>query len=81
MTTSIKSLKNKYNVSVNYLKPLKGIGSVVSFTTNDIAGIDSFIKESWMNNQKEVHVVIRENKATYPNFDWHEIANYHLTNE
>lgn len=78
MITSIHSPKNKYSVEINYLKPLKGIGSVASFTINDITNIDSFIKDGWMNNEKEVHVIIRENKASYPDFDWHVVANYHL---
>lgn len=75
---SIHSPKNKYDVEVNYLKPLKGVGSVVGFTTNNIAGIDDSIRDGWMNNEKEVHVVIRENKSTYPEFNWQIIASYDL---
>lgn len=79
MEEKLHSPKNKYSVKVNYLKPLKNVGSVVSFTTNNIEDIDERIKSSWMNGQKEVHVVILENKANYPNFDWEKVADYHLT--
>ena len=49
------------------------VGSVVSFGTMSLEGIDDYIRRYWMNNQPKAYVVIRENKKTYPEFDWQTV--------
>lgn len=73
-TPSLHSPKNRYHVEVHYRKPLPGVGSVVSFGTMDITGINDYVRKYWMNNQPEVYVVIRENKKQYPAFDWQIVS-------
>ena len=75
----MRSPKNKYHVEVYFEKPLKNIGSVVSFTTNDINDINEIIKAYHMHGEKRVNVVIKENKKTYPAFKWEVISSYYLS--
>lgn len=72
-TPSLRSPKNRYRVEVHYPQPLEGVGSVVSFGTMSLEGIDNYIRRYWMNNQPKAYVVIRENKKTYPEFDWQTV--------
>ena len=80
-TPSLRSPKNRYFVQVNYPQPLEGIGSVVSFGTMSLEGIEDYIRKYWMNNQPTVYVVIRENKKQYPSFDWVEVRKFNLNAE
>lgn len=75
----MRSPKNKYHVEVSFDKPLKDIGSVVSFTTNNINDVDEIIKAYHMHGEKRVNVVIKENKKTYPEFKWEVISAYYLS--
>ena len=74
----MRSPKDKYYIEVHFDKPLKYIGSGVSFTTNDINDIDEVIKAYHMHGEKRVNVVIKENKKTYPEFKWEVISSYFL---
>ena len=67
---SLHSPKNRYHIEVHFNEPLEGLGSVVSFGTMNLDGIDDYIRRYWMYQQPEVHVIIRENLNTYPEFDW-----------
>lgn len=67
---SLHSPKNRYHVEVHFPEPLENLGSVVSFGTMNLVGIDNYIRRYWMYQQPEVHVIIRENLKTYPEFDW-----------
>lgn len=78
---SLHSPKNRYHVEVHYPKPLPKLGSVVSFGTMTIDGIDSYIRRYWMNNQPVARIIIRENLKTYPEFDWKTVRNEDLTLE
>lgn len=75
----MRSSKNKYHIEVSFGRPLKNIGSVVSFTTNDINDINKVIKAYHMHGEKRVNVVIKENKKTYPAFKWEVISSYYLS--
>ena len=66
----LRSPKNRYHVELHFNKPLPGLGSVDSFGTMNLDGIDNYIRRYWMHNQPEVHVIISENLKTYPEFDW-----------
>ena len=67
---SLHSPKNRYHIEVHFNEPLEGLGSVVSFGTMSLDGIDNYIRRYWMYQQPEVHIIIRENLKTYPAFDW-----------
>lgn len=75
---SLHSPKNRYHVEIHFNQPLDGIGSVVSFGTMSLDGIDNYIRRYWMYGQQEVHIVIRENLKTYPSFDWKKIRDEKL---
>lgn len=77
-TPSLHSPKNRYRVEVHFNQPLEGIGSVTSFGTMSLEGIDNYIRRHWMYGQQEVHIVIRENMKTYPSFDWKKIRDEKL---
>ena len=67
---SLHSPKNRYHIEVHFNEPLPDLGSVVSFGTMNLDGIDNYIRRYWMYQQPEVHIIIRENLKTYPEFDW-----------
>lgn len=73
MNQSIKSPKNKYYARVCFDKPRMGIGSVVSFTSNDVAELKALLK-----SYAPGHVTIHENKAEYPKFDWCQLEMYNI---
>lgn len=75
-TKSFKSPKNRYSVEINYDKPLKELGSVVSFTANTIEECRELA--AMQAEHYPSMVVIRENKKTYPEFDWVVVEKYNL---
>ena len=75
---SLRSPKNRYRVEVHYPQPLEGVGSVVSFGTMSLEGIEDYIRRYWMNNQPTVYVVIKENMKQYPSFDWQTVRTFDL---
>ena len=78
---SHKSPKNKYRVEMNYGKPLDGIGSATSITTNSTdenqPHIQHHIDQAKRNNTT-LDVRWLENKKTYPEFEWEEIKKYQV---
>lgn len=75
----LRSLKNKFRIEFNYSKPIEGIGSSCSITSNDVEKssnfIDDYIQMAKQNNVS-VTVTVKENKKVYPDFDWHQIDQY-----
>lgn len=61
------SPKDKFIASIHHNKPLKGVGSVESYSANSIDELDIYIK---YRDFKHCRVVIKENKAEYPQFNW-----------
>lgn len=72
---SIHSPKNNYGASVNFDKPVKGLGSVVSLTADSIAQLNSDIAHC---GYKKADVTIRENRKAYPEFDWVVVERYRI---
>jgi len=77
--SKLRSPKNKFRIEFNYSKPLEGIGSSCSITSNDVEKSANFI-EHYTNiakqNNVSVTVIVLENKKVYPQFDWQEIDKY-----
>ena len=73
------SPKCKFRAQINYLEPLKGIGSVSSATANTIEDVKHktqfYINQAKRSNVK-CHVQITESTLTYPDFNWVTIENY-----
>lgn len=80
-TPSLHSPKNRYRVEIHFQQPLEGLGSVTSFGTMSLEGIEDYIRKYWMYKQPTVYVVIRENKKQYPSFEWVEVRKFNLDAE
>lgn len=66
----MRSPKNKFSVEASFDKPLKGLGSVVSLTAPTIEKARYYIERECDRLKTDAYIVIRENKKTYPEFDW-----------
>lgn len=75
---SLRSPKNRYHIEVVFPEPLENLGSVVSFGTMSLEGIDDYIRRYWMYGQPTVHVTIKENMKQYPSFDWKTVRSEDL---
>lgn len=79
----MRSPKHKYRVEMTYGKPIEGIGSVSSFNTPIMDESDSVIAHhiaQAKKNKTSLQIVWKENKSTYPDFNWVEIkrSNHHF---
>lgn len=77
-TKSIHSPKNRYMASIGFAIAQEGIGSAVSYTSENIDLLKSMAADAARQASCETYVRIRENRATYPSFDWHDVAIYTL---
>ena len=77
--SKLRSPKNNFRIEFNYSKPLEGIGSSCSITSNDVEKssnfIDHYVQMAKQNNVS-VTVTVKENKKVYPDFEWVEIERY-----
>lgn len=69
---SLHSPKSKYRGEIVFESPRQGLGSVVSYTNDDIEYLRALLHK-----QAPGHIIIRENKATYPSFDWVIVEDYY----
>jgi hypothetical protein len=75
----MRSPKNKYRIEFDYSKPLKGIGSFCSFTTDNVDTSTNVIEhylQMARQNKVNVTVTIKENTDVYPKFNWKQINKY-----
>lgn len=73
---SLHSPKNRYMVEINFDIALKELGSKVTFTSDSIEALKSLASDTAKDHK--CSVVIRENKADYPAFNWQVIERYRL---
>lgn len=59
-------------MEITFNKPVKGIGSVVSYTANTMQELEK--RKALHEKQGIRSVQILENKATYPQFNWVKVA-------
>jgi hypothetical protein len=74
--TSLRSPKAKFRVEMLYGKSIPKIGSVSSFTCDEIDEKHNVLIHhinQAKRNDTSLSVVWKENKATYPSFDWVEV--------
>lgn len=70
---SLSSPKHTYMANITFAEYVQGIGQAVTVTGNSIQDVKNLVFEYKRFNP---HVVIRENKAEYPKFDWVVIEEY-----
>ena len=63
----MNSPKCKFRGQIDFLKPLKGIGSVVSFSADSVAQLKAY---AGIYKDKNGTLKIMENKKQYPEFEW-----------
>lgn len=72
---SLRSPKHKYMAGITFAMYVEGIGQAVSVTGNSIQDVKNLALEY---KQFNPHIVIRENKAEYPKFDWVIVEEYNI---
>lgn len=79
-TITPNSPKNKFKIEFNYNKPLSGIGSVASFKTMNILNVKQSSHYSHYASMAKdgARVIIRENKKTFPEFDWQIVEQFDI---
>jgi hypothetical protein len=74
--SSLRSPKAKYRVEMTYGKSLPEIGQLSSFTCDEIDinhnQLQHHINQA-KSNKTSLLVVWKENKSTYPSFNWVEV--------
>jgi len=77
----LRSPKNKFRIEFFYSKPLKGVGSYCSITSDDVdksSNVISHYTNMAKRNNVSITVTIFENKKVYPCFEWKKIDHYTL---
>lgn len=72
---SLCSPKHTYMAGITFAMYVEGIGQAVSVTGNSIQDVKNLALEY---KQFNPHIVIRENKAEYPKFDWVIVEEYNI---
>lgn len=72
MKNSGQSPKNRFRIQFNYAQSIPEIGSVSSYTTNSLEGLEK--SPQFVDRAKRAKggaiATIFENKAQFPEFDW-----------
>lgn len=69
MTTS-HSPKAKFRASITFDKPLKGVGSCISYNGEDLEMLKSYCQREVAKTGCGAYIEIKENRKVYPEFDW-----------
>lgn len=72
----MRSPKHKFRAELSFPKPLEGVGSVVSYTGDDLELLKALVDDEVKRYRSSAYIVIRENKEKYPKFDWQIIERY-----
>ena len=75
---SIHSPKNRYRAEIRYAKALKEIGSVQSFTGNDLRALLDLCASHVRIANTRASVKVIENVDIYPRFEWHDVGIYYM---
>lgn len=73
---NLHSPKNPFRCEINYVKPVKGIGSVQSFSADSVNKCHVMARTMVANACVAANVTIMENSASYPEFDWRKVMSY-----
>lgn len=72
-TMSSHSPKARFRAVVNFNKPVEALGSSVTYKSDRIEHLRQLV---YLCGYQDASVVIYENVAEYPAFDWKEIERY-----
>ncbi|PJI28250.1 hypothetical protein [Prevotella intermedia] len=72
---SAHSPKNKFYGTI-YQAGISGSGDTLSLSSNDLEALKGWLEKEAKG--KAAQIIIKENKAAYPLFDWKEIENYEI---
>lgn len=70
----MRSPKDKFSASITFNKYVEGIGQSATVSGNTMEEVEHLAASY----KQQGRVVIRENKAEYPRFDWVTIKEYNL---
>lgn len=73
----MRSPKHTFRAEINFPKPIEGVGSVVSYTGDDLELLKARLEAEVKRYKCNAYIVIRENKEIYPKFDWQIIERYY----
>lgn len=74
---SLHSPKNAYRVEIHFEKPVKGLGSSVSYTSDDVEGCER-LATMQAGKEKNVYVKIMKNEDVFPKFNWVTVKTYYI---
>ena len=82
-TPSMRSPRNKFRVEINYDRALDTVGSVEAFGAMTMEQVRAIVTNHYAlrrSNHPDLtaRVVVLENKATFPSFDWQQVAVWDL---
>lgn len=74
------SPKNKFFAEINFTPSIKELGSVVSLGAMTLEDVEYLATQEAQriisNSSSKAYIVIRENMAAYPKFDWVQVKKY-----
>lgn len=70
----MKSPRDKFSASITFDKYVEGIGQTATVTGNSIEDVEHLTSSY----KQRAHVIIRENKVEYPQFDWVTVKEYNI---
>ncbi|WP_368125167.1 hypothetical protein [Bacteroides faecis] len=73
---SLRSPKHKFSSQICFDKPLEGVGSTITLTSDDLNELKHLSVLAAQGCPS--HVIIRENTAEYPSFEWSLVDEYNL---
>lgn len=76
---SLHSPKNPFRCEINYVKAIKNIGSVQSFTADSISKCHAMARDMVAAARRAASVTILANDAMYPEFDWRKVMRYEVS--
>lgn len=79
----MRSPRNKFRVEINYDRALDTVGSVEAFGAMTMEQVRAIVINHYATRRSNhpditARVVVMENKATYPSFDWQQVAVWEL---
>ena len=77
-TVSFHSPKNRFRAEIRYVKALKEIGSVQSFTGNNLQDLLDVCAKYVRIANTRASVKVIENVEIYPKFKWQDVGIYYM---
>lgn len=76
---SLRSPKAKFSASITLDKYLKGYGQSSTLTDDDLSKLKSMVQNEINRLKVSAYVTYRENKKTYPEYEWVVVVNEKIT--